>query len=335
MSLQTIGDLARGAMLRRQNSELKTQMTRLTEEVSTGLSADPVRHLSGKLSGLADIEQSLTLNRSYKAAATEAGLIATAMQAALGRVEGDTGALAEGLVLAETTGGSIEIPVLAGQARDTLEGLVNSLSTRVVGRSLFSGSDVTAQPLASATTIVSAVQATLGGASDAASVEAAVTGFFAPGGDFDTLIYQGGTEPVGAIPLGSGEAVTLDIRADSAALRAGIQNTVMAVLAGEDSIALTQQERQTLMTRAGEGLLSAQGQVALLRADLGHAEYRIEQATSRIASEISSLETGRNSLTAVDPFTAATELEAVQLQLETLYTITARSSRLSLVNFLT
>lgn len=335
MSLQTIGDLARSATLRRQNLELKSQMNRLTQEVSTGRSADPVRHLSGQLSGLADIEQSLTLNQSYKSAASEAGLIATSMQAALGRVEADTGALAEGLLLADTTGGRVEIPLMAGQARDTLEGLVNSLSTRVVGRAIFSGSDVTAQPLGSASSIVSAVQAALGGASDAASVEAAVVGFFAPGGDFDTLIYQGGTDPVGAIPLGSGEAVTLDIRADSAALRAGLQNTVLAVLAGESSIPLTEQERQTLMARAGEGLLSAQGQVALLRADLGHAEYRIEQATSRISSEISALETGRNSLTAIDPFTAATELEAVQIQLETLYTITARSSRLSLVNFLT
>jgi flagellar hook-associated protein 3 FlgL len=37
---------------------------------------------------------------------------------------------------------------------------------------------------------------------------------------------------------------------------------------------------------------------------------------------------------AVDPFEAASELQTVQTQLETLYTITARSSRLSLVAFL-
>ncbi len=334
MSLQTVGDLARGVMLRRQNTDLKTQMTRLTQEVSTGRAADPVRHLSGQLSGLADIEQSLTLNRSYKTAATEAGVIASAMQAALGRVEEETGRLAESLVLATTTGGGVSLPVMAGQARHTLDAIVGSLSARVAGRALFSGSEVTTPALAPSDDILTAVKAALGGASDAASVETAVAGFFAPGGDFETLVYQGGTDPMGAIPLGAGEAVTLDIRADSAALRHSLQNTVLAVLAGDQGLALSDGDRQALLASAGEGLLGAQGQMAILRADLGHAEYRIEQSSSRIASEISGLEQARNSLTAVDPFTSATELEAVQLQLETLYTITARSSRLSLVNFL-
>jgi flagellar hook-associated protein 3 FlgL len=334
MSLQTIGDLARGVMQRRQNAELKAQMGRLTQEVSTGRASDVVGHLSGQLSGLADIEQGLTLNRSYKTAASEAAVMATTMQTSLERFEADTGTLGESLVLASTTNGSVEIPIMTGQARDTLDALVSDLSTRAGGRPLFAGSELSAQPLASAEAIMNAVQAALGGASDAASVEAAVTGFFAPGGDFETVIYQGGTAPMGAIPLGAGEAVTLDIRADSAAVRTGLQNTVLAVLAGDQSLPLSSVDRQTLMARAGEGLLSAQGQTAILRADLGHAEYRIEQATSRIASEIAGLETARNSLTAIDPFTSATELEAVQLQLETLYTITARSSRLSLVNFL-
>jgi flagellar hook-associated protein 3 FlgL len=334
MSVQTIGDLARGVMLRRQNAELKTQMARLTQEVSSGRTADPVRHLSAQMAGLADIEQSLTLNQSYKTAAAEAGVMAGAMQAALGRVEAETGELANSLVLASTTSGTVEVPVMAEQARQALDALVSSLSTRVAGRALFAGSEVSAQPLAQAETIVSSVQAALGGASDAASVEAAVAGFFAPGGDFESLIYQGGTEPMGAIPLGAGEAATLDIRADSPALRETLQNTVLAVTAVDQSLSLTAGDRQALLSRAGEGLLSAQGKMAGLRADLGHAEHRIEQASSRISSEISGLEVARNNLTAIDPFTSASELEAVQLQLETLYTITARSSRLSLVNFL-
>lgn len=334
MSLQTIGDLARGAMLRRQNTELKTQMARLTQEVSTGRTADPVRHLSAQMAGLADIEQSLTLNRSYKTAAAEAGVMASTMQAALGRVEAETGELANSLLFAKSTTGPVEVPIMSGQARDTLDALVSSLSTRAAGRALFAGSDVSVQPLAQADTLVSSVQAALGGASDAASVEAAVTGFFAPGGDFESLIYQGGSEPLGAISLGAGEAVTLDIRADSAALRDALQNSVLAVMAGDQSLSLTNADRQTLLARAGEGLLSAQGKMAILRGDLGQAEHRIEQASSRIASEISGLEVARNTLTAIDPFTSASELEAVQLQLETLYTITARSSRLNLVNFL-
>jgi flagellar hook-associated protein 3 FlgL len=46
------------------------------------------------------------------------------------------------------------------------------------------------------------------------------------------------------------------------------------------------------------------------------------------------LEIARADLVAIDPFEAATRMEAAQTQLETLYSVTARLSRLSLVDFL-
>jgi len=74
--------------------------------------------------------------------------------------------------------------------------------------------------------------------------------------------------------------------------------------------------------------------VTRLRADLGAAEARIGQAESRIAAETTALQIARNDLVSVDVFETAGELEQVQFQLETLYTLTARAARLNLVNFL-
>ncbi len=47
------------------------------------------------------------------------------------------------------------------------------------------------------------------------------------------------------------------------------------------------------------------------------------------------MEIARTELIGADPYDTATEMEAVQGQLETLYTVTARLSRLSLADFLT
>jgi flagellar hook-associated protein 3 FlgL len=89
-----------------------------------------------------------------------------------------------------------------------------------------------------------------------------------------------------------------------------------------------------LVGLAADGLRAQADRVTGIRADLGHAEERIERSSVRIASELSSLDYARSQLLAVDPFEAATELENVQFQLEALYTVTARAARLNLVNFL-
>ena len=81
-------------------------------------------------------------------------------------------------------------------------------------------------------------------------------------------------------------------------------------------------------------MLQNQDQITATRADIGFAEGRISQAQSRLSAEYSSLEILRGDLVSVDPFETATELEHVQTQLEMLYTITARASRLNLMNFL-
>jgi len=63
-------------------------------------------------------------------------------------------------------------------------------------------------------------------------------------------------------------------------------------------------------------------------------EAQIDGATARNTAESSALELARAELIAIDPYKAATDLTSVQTQLETLYALTARLSRLSLVEYL-
>ncbi|WP_171097850.1 transglycosylase SLT domain-containing protein [Ruegeria sp. HKCCD7255] len=69
-------------------------------------------------------------------------------------------------------------------------------------------------------------------------------------------------------------------------------------------------------------------------AQLGAAEARIEQAATRNAAAMTSIEFARNQLIAADPYETATQLQTVQFQLESHYSVTVRNAGLSLVNFL-
>jgi flagellar hook-associated protein 3 FlgL len=92
--------------------------------------------------------------------------------------------------------------------------------------------------------------------------------------------------------------------------------------------------RVQVMRRAGEVLAEGASARAHMAGRLGTTEGQIAAAATRNSAEVAALEIARNGLVSVDPYEAATRLEAAQSQLEALYTATARLSRLSLVDFL-
>jgi len=81
-------------------------------------------------------------------------------------------------------------------------------------------------------------------------------------------------------------------------------------------------------------MISAQSPMAVARAAVGTVEAQIDKAAANNAAQRTAFEIARSEITAIDPFRTATELEAVSAQLETLYTLTARLSRLKLSDYL-
>ena len=88
------------------------------------------------------------------------------------------------------------------------------------------------------------------------------------------------------------------------------------------------------MGKAGETMITSQGELAVLQAHIGTVESRIEDAKIINSAEGAALDLARSEMLGVDPYETATKLENTQTQLETLYALTARLSRLSLVDFL-
>lgn len=334
MTFNSIGDLAQGFALRRQNSILNQQMSRLSQELASGLTSDVSKHLSGNLVQLVDVQHSLKLAESYQRGAAQGQVETTMMQAALEAMQTASGNLSETAFSLGGPAGVSDIGVFSGEARAQFGIMVSALNTDIGERVLFGGDVVTLAPLPPADVFLADLTAAVAGATSAADINTALDAFFDPGGGFETLVYQGGTAARGSYTLGEGETVSLDLRADATAFRNMFKQVARAAVLDDPGVTLSNADQFDLIAQTGEGLLGAQNQITIIRGDLGFAEAQIDRAATRIAAEQSSLAMVQSDLMAIDPFEKATELETVQLRLETLYTITSRMLRLNLVNFL-
>ena len=334
MNIVSTGDLAQTFSLSRQNNAVRQQLDRLTQELTSGLVQDVTDRLKGDFSGLADFEREIALLNTYANTVSEAETQATVMQATLDAVQTQFGDLVNTLALSFTAAGLNDQRNVAFEAQATLNSMLSNLTTTVAGRALFSGTDVATAPLEGEDAVLTNVQAAIAGLTTAADVLAAADAYFGPGGGFETDIYRGATTDLAPFDLGAGESVNFALRADNDAVREVLKVTSVAARVTDPGLSLSDGEMQKLLQALTERTLSGREGITRLQADLGFAEGRIEAAGTRIVAETSSMEIARAQLVEADPFETASALEAVQIRLEMLYTLTARSSRLSLVNFL-
>lgn len=335
MTLTSLGDLSAHFLLRRQNTALRSDAQRLAQELTTGERADPVRALGSDLGALADIDWRRGLSSAFGQATREAAVTTGAMQQVLGRLQDAAGALGAVALLAANSTPEATLAGPAAQARETLSSIVSALNTRVAGRSVFAGVATDRPALASADSLLADLRGAVAGLTDPAAVAAAIRGWFdTPGGGFAMQGYQGAPTNIPAFRVAEGERVSLDIRADSPDLRAVLSSVAMAALANDPGLSLGDAGRRALFRAAGMGILSANDGLTSLRATLGVTEKRLEETGVRLQSEQSALEQARATLLGVDPYEAATRLEQARLNLESLYTVTARLSRLRLTEYL-
>lgn len=335
MNSVSLGDLAYSLQLRAQNVALKTTMTTLGTELATGEAADKGARLSGNFTPLAAIEHSLTLLSSYDTAIAEATLLTNAMQASLSTIQTQSADAGQTLLLASGNPEDTIIQSAGADAAAKLDHIFSALNASVGGRSLFAGAATDTPALAGAADMMSDIAALTDGMTEVTDITTALDGYFGSGGGFEVTIYQGADSPLGPLRLTAGQSLTLDVMATDDTLRDSLKGFAMASLLADGAVLDGDvSKRAALMQSAAETLLAAEGDLAALGAEIGTAQERIETIQTENATKRSLYQTMRNDLIGVDPYTAATELEAVQTQLETLYAITARMSRLSLADYL-
>ena len=329
------GDLATTYKNVLQNARLKADLARLGQELGSGRHSDLRAATGGDIVGYSGIENTLRTLTSYKTATTEASLFAEAVQRSLGQIHDVSDALATSLIAAAGTQSEETIGVAAQDARQQFGAVVSALNTQFGGRSLFAGTAVNAPAIADAETMLADLMLVAAPETTASGLIAAVDNWFdAPAGGFESNGYQGATDDLAGFAVGQNDTVAVQVRADNQELREQMKGFALAALLDAGALSGVGVERAIVLETAGSRILTANSALVELRAEVGTAESRIEQASVRNSAETSALEAARSRILAVDPYQKATELQAAETQLETLYAITARLSRLSLVDYL-
>lgn len=332
MTRVSLGDASLTNMLSRQSAALRSAIQQASNEVATGRHTDLAQSLRGDVSPLLAVDASLKRLEAYKATAGDAAFQTAAQQAALTGLSG----LAEGITT--TLLGSrdfptpVQVDAVAADARGRLASAIGFLNSQASGRALFSGQATDTVPLGSADDLLTALETAATGATTAGQVAAAVTNWFASPTGYEAF-YQGGAA-LNPAPIAPGEEAELATTALDPAIRDTLASFAMAALLDRGMLAGNAEERSILAQRAGQGLLTSEDSRITLAARIGTVEAQIESARTRNGAEETALGILRSETGSVDPYDAGTRLETARSQLEALYLVTARVSRLSLVEFL-
>jgi flagellar hook-associated protein 3 FlgL len=333
MALISLGDLAQSFLLRRQNAELKAEITRMSQEMTTGQVVDAGKHLSGDVSALTGIDSALARLGAYARVTNDNAFFTGAMQTALSAVQDVTTDLVPSLLAVTSTANSNSMATVSREALRAFETTVGLYNTRLGDRALFAGDETATSPLVPADQLLLQMETAIIGALTAQDVEAALDTWLSSPTGFLATAYQGGAA-LKDIPIGLGQTASISVTAADPAVRDTLKGLAMAALLQRGWFAGDPSAQASLIRRSGEVLAAGETGRSLLAGELGIAEGQIETARSRNEAETSSLQIARTSLLSVDPYDAAARLQEAQVQLETLYALTARLSRLNLVDFL-
>ncbi len=334
-TFRSLGDLSSTFLFSRQTNALKTDVQRHSTELATGKTTDISQTLRGDYRAVASIERRMGLAQAEKLAIAEAKGFATAAQAAMDVVKERSDA-AMGVLLAIPHAPTDPTLERAGRSvRESFETVVTVLNQKNGDRAIFAGDATDGAALASVDTIMADLEALVATETTAAGVIAAVDAWFdTPGGGFETVAYTGSDTSLAPFRLGDGDTTSFPVTAANEDLRAAMKGLAMGTLLDGPTLAGDTTERLALSRAASQQAINASSLVVNVQATVGEAEAAIEAADVRASAEATSLEIARSALIGVDSFEAATKLEAAQTQLETLFALTARVSRLSLVDFL-
>ncbi|THD85635.1 flagellar biosynthesis protein FlgL [Aliigemmobacter aestuarii] len=327
------GDLAQTFQRTAQMGQMKTAINRSTTETTTGLVHRTATHLTARNDSLVALEASLQRLDAYAQARGAVNLRIDAVQSALEAIDDMSSALSVDLMNATASAHAVTVDTLARDSATRFEATVGLLNGRLAERALFAGRAEAGPALRPAQQILDELQTVVAGAVSAADVETLAGAWFDDPAGFAAFAYLGGDAAPG-IPVSDTDNVAVPVTAADPALRDTLKGLAMAALLDRGALAGLDAQRKDLAARAGQVLFAAGSDRTMLAASLGVVADRLDRIGTQGAAQRSGLEIARVGLIGVDPFASATRLQEAQRQLESVFAITARMSRLNLMDFL-
>ncbi|MFD1880638.1 flagellin [Paracoccus pacificus] len=337
MTAITTGDRSRSYQLNLANAQLKRGLDVLTREVATGIKSDIGAHLGGNLMQFGALENRLTTISAQQSSLAEGALIAQAMQASFTNMQDITVRHAPGLIDVGNSSSPQSVQMVTQAAAAELDVVIGQLNVEVAGRHVFGGTRSDAPPIVGKTEFLSALRSVTSGLATVDDVVSAIDDWFdAPAGSsgFLDMAFRGDSSSYLSQQVSSTVTVAFPFTAASANIKNLLKGLAVASLISDGSLGLGHAAEAQLAAESGRMIMNAGTGIIEQQGKLGAIEEHIEKASRRNEAEETSLKIARTTLIGTDPFETAQQLTTVQTQLESVYAVTARLSRLSLANYL-
>lgn len=337
MKPMSLGDSAQFLAMRRNGTTLKTQISALNAELTTGIAADKGQHLRGDFGVLASITRAIDMAQINISVAQTASLQLQTQQTVLARLHDNaTEALnATRLVLSGDTDTPIHLRMVAFEtSASAFDDAVMALNASVAGRYVFAGQQSDTAPLAAPAAILDALMGSLPSDAGASELLAHVESWFAPMGDFDTIAYHGGNPNTSGLNLGAGYDVQNTLTAQDSAIRKHLGALAYGALMARGVLADAPADQIQVLQVSTAALDASVENLTTRAAALGIQQARTGQAVVAARAQSTALEIARTELIGVDSYETATRLQDAMTKLDTIYMMTARLSRLSLTEYL-
>ena len=331
----TLGDRSQAFQSLQNGQRLKADLNRYSNELSTGKPADLAAHLSGRTAHVAGLDRDIARIDGFLETSSTLATMFDRQQQSLGAVSDGLDRSAHRLVVLTAASMDSQIAAAEAEGLQTFTTAIAQLNATLGGRSLFAGISPDRAPLASADTILTALETEVAGLSSATDIARAVRDWFADTtGGFSAVAYRGATGDPAHYRLSESSGIDAAARADASELREALAASATAALSGRLSGLVSRDARVDLLQAAGTHSFEAAHRVHALAARVGEDQALIETERVRLSAQRTVFASARNDNVLIDPFEAATRLQDAQQSLELHYAATARLLRLSLANYL-
>lgn len=334
MTISSFGDLATAFSLRYRNTEVKQDIQRLGQELSTGITADISDHLGGSYTRLTSVERDLRVLNGFGISISEAQQYTEVLQVRLSQISDENTKFTSDLIASDASHSTATLSTFANKALVLMDSVVGSVNGRSAGRNLFSGDTVHNPAVIPAADILTQLETAITGSATAQDAITAIDTWFSDPLGYDAVAYIGSTTELAPFRMSETVSIGVDVRANDPAIKSTLRALSIVALSTSSAVMLSPDQQNEMLQTAITELAGAQSQIVGVQARVGLAQEQIEGWSIRTQTERSGAEFAKSQLLSVDPYETATRLEAAQFQLESLYTVTARLSQLSLVNFI-
>ncbi|MGR3292273.1 MAG: hypothetical protein ACU0C9_13930 [Paracoccaceae bacterium] len=247
MSYVSIGDLALSYQNQRHNVQIKSDLARLARELASGQKSDLSTAISGDFAPIVGIEHALQTNQAFVTSTTEARLYSASMQASLEIVQNQASALTTSLLIASSSANRLALETATSDANNKFETVIAAFNTRVADRYAFSGASTDRPALASADTMIAALQTAIAAETTAAGIETVVDAWFDDaGGGFEKIGYTGSNTTLAPFRLSEAESTDIGLTAADPGIRSILKGFALAVLISDGVLPTISPNRPTL-----------------------------------------------------------------------------------------